>query len=526
MRIPSRRLGELLVERRVVSRDTVDELLAREASSGPPLAELLVSERVVSEHDLVAAVAAELGVRFVDLTDRSILPDVWAMVPEDLARGYLAVAVERERGGVLVALEDPADEQVVAALTADLGVTVIPAAAVRAELVAAVEEMYGAAGEPATGGDWADSSMADPAAPPSVRTARVELDALLDEVVRIGGSDLHLTVGSPPVVRVQGQLRRLPNTPSLNGSEVRRLVFGVLTERQREAFLAQGELSTSHAIPGRGRFRVSAFVQRDSVGAVLRLVPGEIPTAEDLGLPDNVIEWVDQRDGLVLVCGSHRSGTSTTMAALVDHINRTRAAHILTVEQPIEFLHRHRSSLVNQREVGEDTASFATGLRYAMRQDPDVIVSGELPDTESIRLALGAAETGHLVIAGLRTVDAVQTIDRIADVFPIDQQQQIRVQLGATLRGVIVQQLVPALDEGLAIATEVMTPTSVVVECIRTGDSPGMRKALLSGIGSGMSTMDQSLSELVKEAIVDSEVAIDRAADPGELRYLLSGQGR
>ncbi len=524
MRIPSRRLGELLVGRRVLSRDTLDELLARAASEGVPLEDLLVAGDVVSEHDLVAAVAGELGVAFVDLSDASILPDVWAMVPEDLARGYLAVVVERRRDGLLVALADPTDQQVITALEADLGATVIPAAAVRSDLVRTVEEMYGPeAGDEA---GWADASVEPAGSTKHAGHPGVQLDALLDEVVRIGGSDLHLTVGSAPVVRVQGQLAKLPGVPALNGSDVRRLVLGVLTERQRERFLAQGELSSSHAIPGRGRFRVSAFVQRDSVGAVLRLVPGTIPAADDLGLPPNVVDWAEQRNGLLLVCGSRRSGTSTTIAALVDRINRSRSAHILTVEQPIEFLHRHRMSLVNQREVGEDTASFATGLGYALRQDPDVIVAGELPDTECIRLALAAAETGHLVIAGLRTVDAVQTIDRIVDVFPIDQQQQVRVQLAATLRGLLVQQLVPAVDGGLALATEVLLPVPATVAAIRSGDSAELAKAILSGIGSGMTTMDQSLSELVQDGIVDAEVAVERAVDAAELRYLLSGDAR
>jgi twitching motility protein PilT len=318
----------------------------------------------------------------------------------------------------------------------------------------------------------------------------------------------------------------MPGLSPLNGSEVRRLVLGVLTQRQRDRFLAEGELSTSHAIPGKGRFRVAAFVQRDSVGAVLRVVPAEIPSAEDLGLPDEVIAWADQRRGLVLVCGPHGSGTSTTMAALVDQINRSRADHILTVEEPIEFLHRHQMGLVNQREVGEDTASFVSGLRYALRQDPDVIVAGELPDVESIRLALAAAETGHLVLATLRTVDAVQTVERIVDVFPVDQQQQVRIQLATTLRGIVVQQLVPAVDGGLALAAEVLLPTAGVVECIRTGDSGNLAKAILGGATSGMGTMDQSLAELVQEGIVTTSTAEDHAVDAVELRYLLSGRTR
>jgi twitching motility protein PilT len=528
MRISSRRLGELLVSRRVLSRDTLHELLARESADGIHLSTLLQLENVVSDPDLMAAVASELGVPFADLAEHSILPDVWGMVPEDFARGYLAVAIERGATGLVVAMEDPGDEQAVSALEDDLGVTVLPAVAVREELLRLIEQMYGPG--PEAGGDakaWADASVdEDGPAPTTARPERVRLDDLLNEVVRVGGSDLHLTVGAPPVVRVQGELRRMPGLPALNGSEVRRLVLGAFTQSQRDRFLAVGELSTSHAIPGKGRFRVSAFVQRDSVGAVLRLVPAEIPAAEDLGLPDEVIAWANLRRGLVLVCGPHGSGLSTTLAALVDRINGSRAAHILTIEEPIEFLHRHRKGLVNQREVGEDTATFATGLRYALRQDPDVLVAGELPDLETIRLALGAAETGQLVLATLRTADAVQTIERIVDVFPVDQQQQIRIQLATTLRGIVVQQLVPAVDGGLALATEVLLPTPPVVECIRSGDSANLAKAILGGATSGMGTMDQSLAELVQDGIVDIEVAVDRALDPRELRYLLSDHAR
>jgi twitching motility protein PilT len=406
----------------------------------------------------------------------------------------------------------------VAAIEADLGVKVVAAIAVRDDLVRLIGQMYGPGSADAT--DLGDA--ATDAAGPS-RTARVQLDELLDRVMEMGGSDLHLAVGSQPAVRLQGELHRMKGLPALNGSDVRRLVMGMLTERQSERFLEAGELATSHAIPGKGRFRVSAFVQRDSVGAVLRLVPAEIPTPEDLGLPDEVIEWADLRKGLVLVCGPHGSGTSTTLAAFVDRINRTRACHILTLEQPIEFLHKHEIGLVNQREVGEDTASFQRGLRYALRQDPDVLMVGELPDVETIRLALTAAETGQLVLATLRTMDAVKTIELIVDIFPPEQQAQVRVQLATTLRGIVVQQLVPAIDSGVALAAEVLLPTPEVIKCIRTGDTPNLAKAIVGGAASGMGSMDQSLAELVKEGLVDIDVAAERAVDPAELRYLTSG---
>jgi len=518
MRISSRSLGEFLVARRVLSRDALDELIAREESEGVDLANLLVAEQLVSEQDLTAAVANELGVPFVDLAERSILPDVWGLLPEDLARGYLAVALERRDDGVVVvAMNDPGDEQVLAALESDLGTSIHPVVGVRDELVRLITQMYGEGD-----GEWAEGRPDDgPVEDP--RAKRVQLDDLLDRVVLLGGSDLHLTVGAPPVVRLQGELRRMEGLAPLNGSDVRRLVLGMLTQEQRQRFLADGELATSHAIPGKGRFRVSAFVQRDSVSAVLRLVPAGIPSPEDLGLPEDVIEWSDHRRGLILVCGPHGSGTSTTLAALVDRINRARACHILTIEQPIEFLHKHHQAIVNQREVGEDTASFERGLRYALRQDPDVLVVGELPDVETIRHALAAAETGQLVLATLRTVDAVKTIERIVEIFPHDQQPQVRLQLAATLRGIVVQQLVPALDGGVALAVEVLLPTPEVTKCIRLGDHANLAKAIIGGVASGMGTMDQSLAELVQDNIVDVEVAAERAVDAAELRYLTSG---
>lgn len=497
--------------RRVLSRDTLEELLVRERSESIPLVRLLELEGVVSTQDLLAALASELGVPFVDLADLSIPPDVWALVPEDLAREHLAVAVERRANGVLVALADPSVEDVLARIEGAIGSAVIPAIAGHDELAGFVAQMYPAAGA---------------AAPPAAGPPPVQLESLLDEVLRAGASDLHLTVGAPPVVRVLGQLVRMPGRPVLNGSDVRRLIFGVLTARQRERLLSEGELSTSHAIPGKGRFRVSVFIQRDSVAAVLRLVPGEIPSTEDLGMPEQCIGWVEQRRGLVLVCGPQGSGTSTSVASLVDHINRTRACHVLTVEHPIEFLHRHDQAIVNQREVGEDTASVEAGLRSALSQDPDVLVAGELPTVECLRLALAAAETGQLVIATIRTVDAVQTIERIVDVFPPDQQRQVRVQLANTLRGLMVQQLVPALDGGLALAAEVVLPTPPVLESIRAGDSANLTKAILGGVTSGMTTMDQSLADLVRAGIISAEAAVDHAVEPAEVRYLLSGTRR
>ena len=507
MRVSSRRIGEFLVEHRVLTRDTLEELLAREAREGTGLIDLLARHGMVSERDLTAAIAFDFGVPFVDLTEQPVAREVWGLVPEDLARRHRAVAVSRTDASVLVAFGDPADAEAISAVSERLASRVDPAAAAATDLDRAISQMYG--GDPAARGD----------------TGQVpQLDDFLRHVLSLGGSDLHLTVGVPPMIRTRGELKRLPGAPVLNGSDVRRLLFAVLTQRQRERLLADGELQTAHAMAGAGRFRVNAFVQRSSLGVVLRLVPDKVPTPEELGLPSEGAALADLPTGLVLVCGSAGSGTSTTVASFVDRINRTRLAHVLTLEDPIEFLHRHQQSVVNQREVGEDTAGFSVGLRNALRQDVDVIVLGDLPDRETIELALSAAETGHLVIAAVRAVDTAQAVERIIEIFPAEQQPQVRYQLGGSLRGVIAQRLVPRVDGGMALAAELLFPTQTIVRLLRGGDLSALRTAIVSGGGSGMVVLDQALAALVQDGVVSADAAIEHAVDPEELRYLLSGR--
>jgi twitching motility protein PilT len=505
MRISSRRLGEFLVEHRVLTRDTLDELLAREAAEGVGFAELLAREGTVSDRDLSAAVAHELGVPFIDLAEQSIGRDVWAMVPEELARKYRAVAVERRGDAVVVALDDPTDAPAADDIAGRIAARVEPAAAPRADLERLLDQMYG--GE----------SRA------SVGEERLRLDDLLRDVLAAGASDLHLTVGVPPTMRVRGAMEQMAGAPALTGSEVRRLVLGALTQRQRERLLADGEVQSAHGIPGTGRFRVSAFVQRNSVGAVFRLVPDHVPSPAELGLPDEVVRLAEETRGLVLVCGRSGSGTSTTVAALVDLVNRSRACHVLTIEDPIEFLHRHQRAIVNQREVGEDTAGFAVGLRHALRQDADVLVLGDLPDAETMRLAVNAAETGHLVIGVVRSVDTSQALERVVDAFPAEQRPQARMQLAGSFRGAVAQRLVPRLDGGMAIAIELLLPSGPVVNLLRSGDLASLRNTIVGGTGSGMMVLDQSLASLVQSGEVTADAALEQAVDPDELRYLLSG---
>jgi twitching motility protein PilT len=358
---------------------------------------------------------------------------------------------------------------------------------------------------------------AGPFAPPPLH-----VDDILRRVVELGGSDLHLTAGCHPVIRLRGELSPLTEYPVLDGNKIRELMYTVINQKQRERFENELELDTSHSIPGVGRFRVNLLLQRDSVGSVMRVIPHEIVPLGALGLPETVSQFANLTRGLVLVTGPTGSGKSTTLASLIDVINTSRPLHIMTVEDPIEFLHQHKRSVVNQREVGEDTHSFAAALKHVLRQDPDVILVGEMRDLETIATALTAAETGHLVFATLHTQDAPQTVDRIIDVFPAHQQQQIRVQLATSLQGVVTQQLVPTADgQGRTVAAEIMVATPAVRNLIREGKVHQIYSSMQAGARFGMKSMDQSLAELVRAGKITFDVALERAANADDLRRLL-----
>ncbi len=362
---------------------------------------------------------------------------------------------------------------------------------------------------------------------PATASAPVPLhvDDLLRFAVRIGASDLHLTASMPPTLRLHGALRPMEEVGAIDNETLRDLVYGILTQSQREQFEAEHELDTSHEIAGVGRFRVNVCLQRGTVAVALRPIPSEVPELTTLGLPDAVATFAHLRRGLVLVTGPTGSGKSTTLAALVDVINRTRPVHIVTVEDPIEFIHNHKRSIVTQREVGEDTASFAEALRRALRQDPDVILVGEMRDLETIATALTAAETGHVVFATLHTQDAPSTIDRVIDVFPANQQEQIRIQLSSCLAGVVTQQLVPTEDgKGRRVAAEVLVCTPAVQNLIRGSKTHQIYSLMQTGAQHGMQTMDQSLATLVRQRAVSEGVALDRCRSAEDFRNHLMGR--
>jgi twitching motility protein PilT len=345
-------------------------------------------------------------------------------------------------------------------------------------------------------------------------------DVLL-EVLDRRASDLHITAGSPPMVRVRGRLTPLEGYPTLSPTETREIVYSILSNAQRQKFETHWQLDFAYQIPGRARFRVNAYFQRSAIGAAFRLIPFEVVPLEQLGLPPAVAEFAKRPRGLVLVTGPTGSGKSTTLASILDVINCSREEHIMTIEDPIEFLHRHKKCLVNQRELGSDATSFADALKAALRQDPDVILVGEMRDLETIGTAITAAETGHLVFATLHTQDTAQTIDRIIDVFPPGQQGQVRAQLSVALQGIMTQMLLPTADgAGRCVAAEVLVPTPAVRNLIREGKTHQIYSVLQTGGAQGMQTMDAALAQLVRQGRITRQMAETRAHSVEEFRRL------
>jgi twitching motility protein PilT len=352
-----------------------------------------------------------------------------------------------------------------------------------------------------------------------------DFSAVLGHMVETRASDVHITPGFAPAIREKGQINPMDGFPVLNGQQTREIVYGILNDDQRKRFENNKQLDFAYAIPGVARFRVNCFFQRGSVSAAFRLIPQEIPSLDSLAVPQVLRDLTRKPRGFILVTGPTGSGKSTTLAAMIDVINEDRQDHILTIEDPIEFLHRHKHSIVNQREIGSDAPDFALGLRAALRQDPDVILVGEMRDLETISTALTAAETGHLVFATLHTQSTAQTVDRIIDVFPPGQQGQVRTQLSIALQGIVTQQLLPTLDgQGRVVASEVLIPTPAVRNLIREGKTHQIYGALQTSGAVGMQTMDADLARLVRTGKVSRSLAEQRASVPEELNRLLGPQ--
>jgi twitching motility protein PilT len=355
----------------------------------------------------------------------------------------------------------------------------------------------------------------------------MELVEVLKVAVQTGASDIHLVIGKPPMMRLNGEIAEIPGFPKINGDESKRLIYSILYEEQRAKFEENWELDCSFAVAGLSRFRVNVLLQKNGVEAVMRVITSKIPTPEQLRLPDAVVKFSDLPRGLVLVTGPTGSGKSTTLAAIMEMINQKMTGHILTVEDPIEFVYDSKKAIFRQREVGQNTKSFTAALKSALRQDPDVILVGEMRDLETISLAITAAETGHLCFGTLHTQDCPSTIDRIIDVFPPHQQSQIRVQLAVTLQGVVSQILVPRKDgEGRVAAREVMITTPAISNLIREGKTHMIYGAIDTGAKFGMIPMDKALADLVKQDIISAEEAVVRAHNVEAFKALAGIKGQ
>ena len=591
-------LGDVLVDEGLVSQAQLEFAEAEEAKTGKSAWKVLLERELVTERDLLRARAAQIGMRYVDLSQPLPSPQAASLVPEDVARRQLAIAVDVKDGVLTLAMADPRNHLALGEVAQLTGMQVEPAVAYRQDLIETLDQLYGdsppqqqpppaavappapqearpaAPGETSSNppethdGMMSEDELLSPAPAPSngaaaadngapaapghavqsfgpddlpamIEAAGAEAEAependnekepnladFLLGVLERKGSDLHLTAGLPPMIRLDGEIQAIEGYRRLMPKDLQEILYSMLTQKQRESFEEHLELDVSYSLPGKARFRVNVFQQRDAMGSVMRLIPYEIKTTEALGLPAAVQEFANMRRGLVLVTGITGSDKSTTLAALIDYINTNRAEHIMTVEDPIEFLHQHKKAVVNQREVGTDTYGFAEALKRVLRQDPDVILVGEMRDLETISTALTAAETGHLVFGTLHTQDAPQSVDRVIDVFPPHQQQQIRVQLAGTIAGVISQQLIPlAAGKGRAVAAEVLVATPAVRNLIREGKTHQIYTSMQAGGKFGMQVMDQHLAELVKKGTVTYEVALERCHKTEEFNRL-AGRG-
>ncbi|MEW6068000.1 MAG: type IV pilus twitching motility protein PilT [Nitrospirota bacterium] len=354
----------------------------------------------------------------------------------------------------------------------------------------------------------------------------MDINELLKKAHSLNASDVHIKVGSPPILRIYGELTPLASEKRLSQEDAIKIGFSVMTPGQSEVFKKKNDIDLAYSVPGLGRFRCNIFVQRGTIGIVFRVIPMRIPTIDELLLPDVIKKLSMEQRGLILVTGTTGSGKSTTLAAMIDLINTNRTDHIMTIEDPIEYLHRDKKSIINQREIGNDTESFGKALRQALRQDPDVILVGEMRDFETIQTALVAAETGHLVLSTLHTIDAPETINRIISVFPPYQHKQVRMQLASVLKGIISMRLIPKIDgKGRVPAVEVLVATATIKDCVIDPDKTKIIPDVIAqgAIHYGMQTFDQSLFNLYKSGLITYEEALKRASNPDDFALKVKG---
>ncbi|MHB9132201.1 MAG: PilT/PilU family type 4a pilus ATPase [Armatimonadota bacterium] len=531
--------AEILEDQELFPSDVLRGLLARAHTLQEWLGQVAVDDGLLSSNELAKALSRKLNLQLVSLN--TIEPDRAALerLPAGTCKSHLVFPLKFGEHHLRIAMANPMDEEAIATIRSLSGSEISVVVSPMKEIQNAIDRwfpMFSTSSVARTQSrpdidpgitqlynEMAQSATLVAESPKAHEELQdLTLDTLLILMMEHRASDLHLAVGSPPMMRVDGELQSMP-FPILIPSVVQSMLYAILTDVQITQFEQHWELDFAYSLPGVSRYRVNIHRQRGSVGSVLRTIPEEMPTLEKLKMPPVVRELTLRPRGLVLVTGPTGSGKSTTLAAMVDEINRTRRTHIVTIEDPIEFLHRNNLSVITQREVGSDTESFAIALRHVLRQDPDVILIGEMRDLETIAAAVTAAETGHLVFATLHTTSAAQTIERITDVFPPHQQEQIRSQLSNTLEGILTQTLLPNIDgHGRSCAQEVMLATPAVRNLIREGKVHQMASVIQASAKYGMQTLDQSLKELVLARKVSFEEAIQKASNPEDFKSLVA----
>jgi len=520
----SEQLGEILIAQGLVDRARLDRAMAIHRTQGRWLGSVLIELGLVGAEEIVQVLVNHLDLKTIDLDKVQVNLDAVRALPESMARRFGCVPLSRMNNSLHVAMVNPLDTLACDLIQARTGLRLERLVATERAVRAAIDRFYAALAKEAR--EQATGSPARKAPGKAVDDTPkadevLHVDDLLNQMMQRHASDLHLSAGAPPTLRIDGELVPL-NMEKLSPSKMHDLVYAILRDDQISYFEEHHELDFAYSVRGLSRFRVNVHRQRGTTGAVFRAIPVDPPSLDALNMPEVIKTLCFRPRGLVLVTGPTGSGKSTTQAAMIREINMSRRCHVVTIEDPIEFLHRNERSIIIQREVGSDTKSFQNALRHVLRQDPDVILIGEMRDLETISAAITAAETGHLVIATLHTTSAAQTVDRIVDVFPPHQQEQVRVQLSTVLEGIICQTLLPLSDgKGRVCAQEVLVATSAIRNLIREGKSHQIPSVLQSGAAEGMQTLDQALIALVKSGKVAPQAAMAVASNPHDFQIFM-----
>jgi len=518
----SEQLAEILVASGVVDRHMLERAKAIQQTQGRWLGSVLVELGAVGPEEIVQVLSNHLGLRTVDLSKVTYNAGALHLLPESMARRFGVVPVSHIDNTLHLAMVNPLDTLACDLIQARTGTRIEPMLATERDVRSAIDRFYNQLNRGQRQAPTPEMREEKQAKDGSRQDEILHVDDLLRIMIESRASDLHLSVGCPPTLRIDGDLSAMA-AEKLTPTRMNELIYAVLSDEQIGEFEEKWELDFAYSVRGLSRFRVNVHRQRGTIGSVFRAVPVDPPSLDGLGMPDILKKLAGLPRGLVLVTGPTGSGKSTTLAAMIREINVMRRRHIVTIEDPIEFLHRNEKSIIIQREVGSDTQSFSVALRHVLRQDPDVILIGEMRDLETISAAITAAETGHLVLATLHTTSAAQTVDRIVDVFPPHQQEQIRVQLSTVLEGIVCQTLLPLADgKGRVCAQEILVATSAIRNLIREGKTHQMASVLQSSASEGMQSLDQALKVHVQQGKVVPQVAMAVASNPQDFRMFLN----